>query len=213
MSEKIVSLAKYRRAQNLKKMIKKLGDNKKMFFVTIAVGALIGLLLWNFFVENSSYLDVHIPQSKNITFNQNIPQAMTTTQIANEFESFDDKPILLYIYTTWCPVCTKQFPLINEIAREFQNTDLRIVTLATDRDLDPKVLQEHLEKFGNLYFQPRYLAFKEGFLEFLKKKNISYQGRIPFTVLISRQGEVAVKYVGVKNKSYLRNKVIKELYL
>jgi thiol-disulfide isomerase/thioredoxin len=163
------------------------------------------------FVENPSYLDVQIPESKNITYNNQNPIPMTTAQIANEFERYDNKPVLLYVYTTWCSVCLKQFPTINEIAREFQNTDLQVLTLATDRDLDPKHLQEHLNKFGNLYFSPHYLSYKEGFLDFLKKKNIKYQGRIPFTVLISRQGEVVAKFVGVKNKNYLRNKIIKEL--
>ena len=213
MSEKIVSLAKYRRAQNFKNLKKKLGENKKMFFVVIAAGALLGMLLWDIFVENPSYLDVHIPESKNITFNEQAPHPMTTTQIANEFEHFDGKPVLLYIYTTWCSICSQQLPIVNEIAREFQNTDLQVVTLATDRDLDPAKLQEYLSKSGNLYFPPRFLSFKEGFLDFLKKRNIQYKGRIPFTVLISRQGEVKVKYVGVKGKNYLRNKVVKELYL
>jgi len=213
MSEKIISFARHKKLQNLRNFRKKLGENKKMFFVVIAAGALVGMLLWDIFVENPSYLDVQIPQSKNITFNEQNAQAMTTTQIANEFESFDGKPVLLYLYTTWCSICTQQFPIINEIAQEFQNTDLQTVALATDRDLDPQSLKEHLNKFGNLYFPARYLAFKEGFLDFLKKKNIRYQGRIPFTVLISRQGEVKVKYVGVKGKNYLRNKVIKELYL
>lgn len=183
-----------------------------MFFVVITVGALLGMLVWNIFVESPSYLDVQIPESKNITFNNQDPQGLTTTQVANEFENFDGKPILLYVYTTWCSICSQQFPIINEVAREFQNTDLRIITLATDRDLEPQLLKEYLNRYGNLYFPPRYLAFKEGFIDFLKKKNIKYQGRIPFTVLISREGEVVVKYVGVKGKNYLRNKVIKELY-
>lgn len=213
MSDKIISLDKYKKEQNFKTVKKKLGENKKMFFVVITAGALVGMLLWDIFVENPSYLDVQIPQSKNITFNENQPQPLTTTQIANEFESFDGKPVLLYVYTTWCSVCSQQFPLINEIAREFQNTDLRVVTLATDRDLNPQHLQEYLNKFGDLYFPPRYLAFRDGFLEFLKKRGIKYQGRIPFTVLISRHGDVKLKYVGLKGKNYLRNKVIKELYL
>jgi thiol-disulfide isomerase/thioredoxin len=203
MEKKIISISQYKNSSKQK--------NIKMFFFVILVGAIIGALLWNYFVENVNNLNVAIPPSKDILFNEREPIAMTTTQIANEFESADNKPILLYIYTTWCKICSKNLPIINEVAREFQETELQVITLAIDRDLTAEELKAYLGKFGNIYFQPRFLAFKEGFMEFLRKKNINYNNRIPFTVLISRDDEVMMKYVGVKGKNYLRNQVIKAI--
>jgi len=200
--KKVISLQKYKNTQKY----------KKMFFLTIVIGLLIGLVLWHFLVENFANLDVQIPQSKNIKFNDEKPMAMTTVQVANEFEQADGKPILLYIYATWCGICGKNFPAINETIREFQNTELRVITLAIDRDMDEEQLTVYLNQFGNVYFQPHFLAFKEGFIEFLQKKNINYSSRIPFTALISRDGEVITKFSGTKNKNYLRNKIIKELF-
>lgn len=183
-----------------------------MLFLTIVIGAALGLFVWNRYVENVASLDVQIPASQNITYNEQTPIAMTTAQIANQFEQADGKPILLYIYTTWCKICAQNFPTINDISREFQNTDLQVISLAIDKDMDEQQLHVYLNKFGNVYFQPHFLGFKEGFLEFLQKKSIRYNNRVPFTVLLSREGEVIAKYSGAKNKSYLRNKIIKELY-
>lgn len=202
INEKIIHLKKYQKPQK----------DSKMFFLIIFIAAFVGLASWHYFVENVASVDVKIPQSQNITFNENAPLSMTTAQVANQFEKADGKPILLYIYTTWCKVCVKNFPQINEIAREFQNTELQIITLAIDRDMDAASLQQYLNKYGNIYFQPQYLSFKEGFLEFLQKKNINYSNRIPFTVLISRNGDVVTKFTGSKGKNYLRNKIIKEIY-
>ncbi len=209
MNNKIISLKDYKNSWKHKKP----KEIIKMFFLVIIVGALLGLAIWQFFIENVANLDIKIPESKNITFNQQEPLPMTSGQIANEFEKAEGKPILLYIYTTWCKTCAKNFPTINEVAREFQNTDLKVIALAIDRDIEAKMLSSYLNKFGEVYFSPQYLSFKDGFLEFLQRKNIRYNNRIPFTVLISRHGEVIVKFSGTKNKNYLRNKILKELYV
>lgn len=186
---------------------------RKMLFFVIAIGIITGLFVWHYYVENVSHFDVKIPLSKNIIFNNEKPLAMTTAQIANEFEKYDNKPILFYLYTTWCESCKKNFTIFNEIAQEFQETELHVMALAIDRDLTEAVLQEDLNQKGDIYFHPRFLAFKEGFKEFLRQKQINYEGRIPYTVLIGKDGKVITKYVGIKNKNYLRNKIIRELYL
>lgn len=184
-----------------------------MLFLTIAIGAIVGILSWQYFVEAVARMDVKIPESKNTVYNHKLPISMTTAQVAEMFEAADNKPILLYVYTTWCKICSKNFATFNEIVREFQNTELQVIALAIDRDLEAEALQAYLGKFGDFYFQPRFLASKDGFVEFLQKKNIRYDNRIPFTVLISSNGDVVTKFSGAKNKRYLRNQVIKELYL
>lgn len=185
--------------------------SKKMFFLAVFIGAFVGLVAWHYFVENVASSDVAIAQSPNETFNDKSAIAMTTAQIANEFEKADGKPVLLYIYTTWCKICTKNFAAVNEVAREFQATDLKVLAIAIDRNMDEATLKAYLNNFGNLYFQPRFLSFKDGFIEFLEKRDINYNSRIPFTVVLDRNGEIVTKYNGAKNKNFLRNKIAKTL--
>ncbi len=210
MNHKIIKFPKKKLQDKIKKKIQ---QNSKMLFLTIVVGAIVGALSWQYFVESVARMDVKIPESKNIIYNHQAPIPMTTAQVVNEFENSDNKPILLYVYATWCKTCSKNFAIINEIAREFQNTELQVIALAIDRDLQPEVLKAYLNHFGDFYFEPRFLTFKEGFVEFLQKKNIRYDNRIPFTVLISSNGDIVTKFSGSKSKRYLRNQVIKELYL
>ncbi|MBM5782780.1 MAG: TlpA family protein disulfide reductase [Pelagibacterales bacterium] len=211
-SRKVISLQEYKKSNKLQTLKNKLSRIISMLFAIIVVSVLAGSLLWDVFVENPARLDVQIPKSNDITFNDKEPIAMTTAQIANQFDVSEGKPILLYIYTTWCSVCSKQFPIINEIAREFQNTEMQVIALAIDKNLTSENLKSYLSNYGDFYFEPRYLVFKDGFLDLLKKKNIPYNGRIPFTALISQHGEVITKFTGVKSENYLRNKIIKEIY-
>lgn len=207
MNKKIIPITKHRKKRQPQ------SKSRKMLFLTIIIGAVAGLLVWRFFVENIATLDVKIPPSQNITFNNQEPLGLTTSQIANEFEKADGKPILLYIYTSWCKICTNNFPVFNDIAREFQNTNLVVLAIAIDRELDPAYLSQYLNRFGEVYFQPNYLIQKTGFIEFLQKHQIEYNGRIPFTALISANGDVVAKFSGAKRKNYLRHKIIKELAL
>jgi len=200
---KIIGIQKYQKKQL---------NSRKMLFVSMLVGLVVGLILWKYFVENIANYDVKIPLSSNINYNNIEPKALLASDLAIEFEESDNKPILLYIYTTWCQACSKNYPIINEIAREFQNTELKVLAIAIDRNLEPQKLKQYLNNYGDNYFIPNYLSSKNGFVELLNKKNIKYNGRIPFVVLLSRSGEVGMKYSGVKNKNYLRNKIIKELY-
>ena len=205
MSEKVILLKDY-------KKYKKFNKNVKMFFLVIIFGAAAGFVSWHVFVDSMEGKEIKIPESKNITYNDKVPVGLTTTQVANQFEQYENKPILLYIYTTWCRTCGKNFPIINEVIREFQNTDLEVIAIAIDRDITPEYLTAYLEKFGDFYFEPQYLSFKEGFLSLLKEKGVNYSNKIPFTALIARDGEVVMKFSGSKNKNYLRKKIIKTLF-
>ncbi len=183
-----------------------------MFFPILMIGAVAGWLVWNYYIDPKMAIDVQITPSKNINYNEQEPVAMSTASFINDYENHEGKVMLLYFYTSWCPVCQRNLPVINELVREFQATDLYVIAIALDRDIDGKYLQNYLNQQGNIYFKPRYLAFREGFLEFLRKKNINYRGVVPFTVLISRDLEIAAKYSGAKSKEYLRNQIIKALY-
>lgn len=208
MSAKVISLKKYKNRQKLNKF-----KNKKMLLLVIIIAAIIALLMWNYFVENSRILDVQIPPSQNITYNNTKCKPLTMAQLANEFEQNDDKPILLHLYTSWCKICTKNMPIFNDIAREFQNSDIKIIAIAIDKNIDEKELHQYLNKYGNIYFEPNFLISKKGFAEFLAKRNIRYSGRIPYTTLIDKNGEILFKYTGLKNKKYLRKEIIKAVFL
>jgi thiol-disulfide isomerase/thioredoxin len=213
-NNKIIDITKYKRNKKnyFKFELKKISRvDKKMFFIVIIASALVASLLWDIFVENPAFKEAEIPESNNISYNN--PIGVNYNNIADQLDKFEGKPILLYIYTTWCPVCSNQLPIINEISREFQNTDLKIITVATDKNLTADKLSNYLAKFGDIYFQPQFLNNRQSFIELLQSRKIKYKSRIPFTVLLSRDGKVIASYVGVKNKNYLRNKVIKELNL
>jgi len=91
-------------------------NKNKMLFLTILFAVIAGSIIWKIAIENSRNNDVAIPASSNIDYSIQIPIPYSLDKIINEFEKIDNQPILLYLYTTWCQVCNKNFSIVNEIA-------------------------------------------------------------------------------------------------
>ncbi|MFT6386607.1 MAG: thiol-disulfide isomerase/thioredoxin [Rickettsiales bacterium] len=179
-----------------------------MIITIILICALLATIIWNYAIQDPTN-DLQIPESTNKTYNQSI--AIAPNDVISQIEDAAGKPILLYIYTTWCGVCKHQFPIINEMARKFQNTELKVISVAIDRNIDANVLNNYLQSYQNIYFKPEYLLYNDGLENLLKSKNIRYNKIIPLTVLIDRNGKITTRFTGAKSENYLNRKIIKIL--
>ena len=117
MNDKIIPFRRKTKFQKIKKnfdeeylprikiIFKKIIEAKKMLFLVIIVGCVVGSLVWSYFIENVARADVIIPQSRNITYNNEIAKAIRADNLNDEFEDIGTSPVLLYIYTSWCSTC------------------------------------------------------------------------------------------------------------
>ena len=180
----------------------------KMIVAILIVVAILSIIIWNN-VVNQELDNIKIPESNNKTYFH--PEAISPGDIVNQIEKNKGKPILLYIYTTWCGVCKQQFPIINELSRKFQNTDLKVISVAIDKNIDDAALQNYLQYYHNIYFQPQYLVYSDGLGDLLDKKGIKYNKIIPLTVLIDRDGSIKTRFTGYKGEKSLTRQIIKTL--
>jgi thiol-disulfide isomerase/thioredoxin len=180
----------------------------KMIIIILIITIISSSLLWKYFIENPS-IQLEIPESENYTYSK--PVAITPNDVVNQIESFAGKPILIHIYTTWCGICKKQMPIINEMARKFQNTDLKVIAVAIDHNIDSESLKTYLQYYKNIYFEPQFLVYNDGLTDLLAQKNVKYNRVIPLTVLLNRQSQVEFRFTGYKKEGYINRKIIKSL--
>lgn len=184
---------------------------KSMISVILVVAIIVGVVAWNYLVENPPIPDLKIPASENKVYTLDTFSTLTPGDIISEIEYNKNKPTLLYFYTTWCSACKAQFPVINEMARKYQNTDLKVIAVAIDRNISNQALFNYLKSYGNIYFKPNYLLYQDGLRDLLKTKEIDFNKVIPFTVLINRNGSIAASFTGAKSQNYLNRRIIKSL--
>lgn len=178
----------------------------KMIATILIIATISSMIIWDN-ILNRKADNIKIPESGNKTYN--IPETISPGDIISEIDNNKGKPILLYIYTTWCSICKKQFPVVNEMARKFQNTDLKIITVAIDKNIDDASFANYLHSYHNIYFSPKYLLYSDGLADLLLKKGIKYNKKIPFTVLLDREGRINTQFIGYDSEKSLNRKIIK----
>ena len=181
-----------------------------MIVVISAIVAVLAVIIWNYTVENSYYSQVVIPRSSNFTYHKSIP--LDPSEVISKLDNERGRPVLLYVYTTWCGVCKKQLPVLNELAREFQNANVTFIAVAIDKNLNEGQIASYLLAYGDIYFKPYYLIYSDGIGDLLRQKGIKYKNTIPFTAIIDKEGEVLQSFGGSKNSGYIRKKLIRAIY-
>jgi thiol-disulfide isomerase/thioredoxin len=187
----------------------KKSKDKKMIATILIIAFILSIIIWDRFIENSQIADFDIPPSENTTYSKIL--SISPADMVEQIEDNAGRPILLHLYTTWCGICKKQLPVINEVARKFQNTDLKTIAIAIDKNIDDGALSNYLSGYGDIYFRPSHLLYNDGLTQALKKKGIKYSRIIPLTVLIAPDGKIIKRFTGYKPARYLERKIIKTL--
>ncbi len=185
-----------------------------MIIVISLAAAIFAIFAFNTISNYNKYLAFEIEESNNISYDIDDVKDVTPLEIINNIEKAEreDNPILIYFYTSWCRVCKKQLPIINEIARKFQNTDLEVIFVAIDKNITQQKTIDGLQSIKDIYFQPKYLSDRNGFKDLLKTKSIKFRNRIPFSVIIGRNSQIITQFSGYKNFKYFDNRIMKALF-
>ena len=101
----------------------------KTFIILLALGLGVFLLL--------NYLGKPKLTDKTPSF-----EARLLTGSSVSLEQYRGKPLLVYFWSTWCPTCKYQSPVIDALSREYQVLTVCVYS-GTDRQI-----REYLDKTG-----------------------------------------------------------------
>lgn len=208
---KVVDLKSYKKRKNKEKKSRNFNKNRP-FVILFIVSVLILFVLNNFFSD--PYKDAHIPESSNISYDLSKIQSLRPNEVIDKISNHNaqNKPVLLYLYTSWCSVCKAQLPVINEIARKYQNTDLKVVAVVIDRRANLQKASAILGILEKIYFEPIYLTYRGYFTKLLSEKSIDFGKRIPFTAIINGESKVISQFSGSKSLEFIEKRVKKTLF-
>ena len=106
---------------------------------------------------------------------------------------YHGKPLLINFWATWCEPCRDEYPLLNELAKQYMPQGLMVVGVNYDQD-------------GDLILMRRFIArYKPVFTNYRKKQGgeaefnqiiPGWKGELPATVFYDRDGKQVGHIVG-----------------
>jgi thiol-disulfide isomerase/thioredoxin len=182
--------------------------NYKKMLLLVFIAGFISLLVWHIINQESIVKPIFNPDINARNFHKEDFRGLYANELVAEIKSHKKKhPVFIYLYTTWCRVCADQFSDINKLAHNMQNSNLKFYSIAIDRNLTTDKMYEHFSPKGSLFFQPYFLANKNGFLEFVEEIGGNYNGAIPFLMIIDIEGNMHWEKEGRASYQKIINKI------
>lgn len=113
---------------------------------------------------------------------------------------------LLNVWATWCGPCVAEFSSLVETNHMYRRRDFEFVTLsADDIKAEPKVLKFLKEKMSS---SKNYILTDATKYQMIEAIDPSWQGALPYTVLISPEGKIVFKQMGMIDILKLRKATV-----
>ena len=115
---------------------------------------------------------------------------------------FRGRLVLLNFWATWCPPCVEEMPLLMQLQSRHGDGDLQVLGLTMDKPENARPFAERLGiNYPLLGDHRSVIAVQDAFGE----------NRLPFTVLIGREGQILWQHAGAITAEMLEQQVQKAL--
>jgi len=108
------------------------------------------------------------------------------------------KVIVLNFWATWCPPCREEIPLFIAMQRQYAAEGLQIIGVA----LDNKTAVMIYRQSANINY-PLLLGDEDQVMQIMARYG-NRMGSLPYTVIMDRQGQFAVRKLGAFGRDELK---------
>lgn len=165
--------------------------NAAIFIIAIAIAAFAGYSTQRYLADEPA----PIKTGADSVVGEMRPEfAMRDTEgTLRNIKDWDGKVVLLNFWATWCPPCRKEIPHFIELQDEYGAQGLQVVGVAMDNE--PAVNAYGLEMNINYPL----MAGEQETIELAKRYGNAI-GALPYTVIISQNGEISSTFAGEMSK-------------
>jgi thiol-disulfide isomerase/thioredoxin len=107
------------------------------------------------------------------------------------------KPMLINFWATWCEPCRDEYPMLNDLAKQYGPKGLKVLGVNFDQDGDIILMRRFIARYKPVF--PNYRN-PGGGSEFQQAAMPGWNGALPATILYDKTGRQVGHYVGAQTR-------------
>jgi thiol-disulfide isomerase/thioredoxin len=129
------------------------------------------------------------------------PQVIDVQGYQKLVQQYRGKPLLINFWATWCEPCRDEYPMLNELSKEYAPKGLRVVGVNSDQDGDLILMRRFIARYKPAFPNYRKKAGKpEEEAEFNQAVFPEWRGQLPATFLYDKDGRLIGHFFGAQSR-------------
>jgi thiol-disulfide isomerase/thioredoxin len=109
-------------------------------------------------------------------------------------QQYRGKPLLVTFWATWCEPCRDEYPMLNELAKQYAPQGLKVVGISMDDDGDMILMRRFLARYKPVF--PNYRKKAGGEAAFHQVVEPGWTGSLPATFFYGKDGREVAHFFG-----------------
>jgi thiol-disulfide isomerase/thioredoxin len=126
------------------------------------------------------------------------PQLIDAQGYQKLLDQYRGKPVLITFWATWCEPCRDEYPMLNELAKQYAPKGLHVVGVNLDQDGDLILMRRFIARYKPVF--PNYRKKAGGEAEFEQAVLPGWNGSLPVSVFYAKDGRAIGHVLGASNR-------------
>lgn len=124
------------------------------------------------------------------------PQLIDAQGFQRVLQQYHGRPLLVNFWATWCEPCRDEYPMLNELAKQYAPKGLQVVGVSMDDDGDLILMRRFLARYKPVF--PNYRKKPGDEAAFRQSVLPGWTGSMPVSIFYTKDGRQVDNFKGEK---------------
>jgi thiol-disulfide isomerase/thioredoxin len=127
-----------------------------------------------------------------------VPEIIDVQGYQKLIQQYRGKPLLVTFWATWCEPCRDEYPMLNELAKQYAPQGLKVVGVNLDDEGDLILMRRFIARYKPVF--PNYRRKPGEEVPFREAVLPGWNGTLPASFFYAKDGKQIGNFIGERNR-------------